>query len=213
MGRLYLVSDVLYNSGAVAKGAARYRTSFQELLPDAFEKLGRQWFRRLTQGRPEYIKAESVGRRVLAAWKEWDIFPPLFLQGLESLLFAPVLEATSPEDERDSTLRSRLARWCNAADAARLPYAARLRGLAGSASATSVCRARLCHYERYWYRPGMKDVEEDDPWGEGLRQVLLSRRLSEEVSEEMDPNADLPLLPTQSAAPSEDSFTAGALAD
>merc|ERR1712166_453087 len=68
---------------------------------------------------------------------------------------------------------NRLLRWCNPTDAARLPYAARLRGLSGSALSTAACRTRLCHYDRYWYRPGVTDLEEEDPWGDGIRQKLL----------------------------------------
>lgn len=170
IARLFLISDVLHNSGTCTHGAARYRTSFQELLPDAFERLGRQWFRRLKQGQREHVRAEAVVRRVLATWKGWDLFTPLFTQGLEALLFAPVLDAGAPDAERDEALRLKLTRWCLTANAARLPYAARLRGLSGSALATTSCRARLCHFDRYWYRPGFVAVDfDDDPWGDSLR--------------------------------------------
>eukprot|EP00928_Gymnodinium_smaydae_P037444 TRINITY_DN25992_c0_g3_i1.p1 TRINITY_DN25992_c0_g3~~TRINITY_DN25992_c0_g3_i1.p1 ORF type:complete len:786 (+),score=205.09 TRINITY_DN25992_c0_g3_i1:314-2359(+) len=193
LARLFLVSDVLYNSNCGAKGASRYSTSFQELLPDACERLGRQWLQRLERGRLEQTRAESSVRKALAAWQDWGVFPELFVRGLEALLFQPVPDdaSTSPGDEdADEVLKQKLATWRSAADAARLPYAARLRGLSGSALPTALCRARLCHYERYWHRPG-EDAEEqlplDDPWGEKLRRASLGEAATRDSSPKQVP--------------------------
>eukprot|EP00927_Polykrikos_kofoidii_P028442 TRINITY_DN24830_c0_g1_i1.p1 TRINITY_DN24830_c0_g1~~TRINITY_DN24830_c0_g1_i1.p1 ORF type:complete len:839 (-),score=181.53 TRINITY_DN24830_c0_g1_i1:272-2713(-) len=198
LARLFVVSDVLYNSHSGGRGVIRYRASFQELLPDACERLGRQWFQRLERGRSEQSRAEASVRKVFAAWQEWDVFPPLFVRGLNALLFAPVADGVGADDEdeavrqrangnktvacwngdEDAALRRKLSVWRSAEDAARLPYAARLRGLSGSALPTAACRARLCHYERYWHRPGCEDDEPsaasvEDHWGERLRRASL----------------------------------------
>lgn len=174
VARLYLVSDVLHNSSSGAQGAARFRTSFEELLPDAFERMGRQWFRSLRWGRPEWRRAEGALRRVMHAWSQWCIFPPLYVKGLECLVFEPINRPVPPEEEPDAELRKKLSRWCSAAHAANMSYAARVRGLSGSALATSACVARLCHYERYWHIPGVIDPLED-AWAEDIPPEPLSR--------------------------------------
>lgn len=163
LARLFLVSDVLYNSHASVRGASRYHTSFQDLLPDASERLGRQWLQRMEGGRLERVRAESAVRRVLGAWQEWAVFPPLFCRGLEALLFAPIEPVAPPETtgSKAEALKHKLARWCSSGAAAHLPYAARLRGLSGPALPTVACRARLCHYENYWHSFGVEDPEVD----------------------------------------------------
>merc|ERR1740121_1713289 len=61
----------------------------------------------------------------------------------------------------DMGLRPKLARWFSAAVQARLPYACCRRGLGGRSLPTAQCRARLCHFERYWHMPGVDLLEED----------------------------------------------------
>mmetsp|Transcript_35080 Transcript_35080/g.81462 ORF Transcript_35080/g.81462 Transcript_35080/m.81462 type:complete len:591 (+) Transcript_35080:320-2092(+) len=157
LARLFLVSDILYNSNACARGAARYQSSFQDLLPDASERLGRQWFQRLEQGRLEQARAERAVRCVLGAWQEWAVFPPLFCRGLQALLFAPVPEVPLLGSlGNNEALRRKLEHWHSSGEAARLPYAARLRGLSGPGLPVAECRARLCHYELYWHNSGSK---------------------------------------------------------
>ena len=54
---------------------------------------------------------------------------------------------------QDRALRRKLRRWSGgAADAAKLPFAARLRGLSGSSLGRDTCRDRLSRYERYWHQ-------------------------------------------------------------
>ncbi|CAE8641513.1 unnamed protein product, partial [Polarella glacialis] len=153
LARLFLVSDVLYNSSSSStKGAARYRSSFQELLPDALERLGRQWLRRPGRQPIAQARAEAGVRGVLDIWREWSIFPHLFPRGLEALLFAPVPEVVHPEAEADKELRWKLEQWTSPAAATRSPLTARLRGLSGPTLPAATCILRLCHYERYWHR-------------------------------------------------------------
>ncbi|CAL1152671.1 unnamed protein product, partial [Cladocopium goreaui] len=66
-----------------------------------------------------------------------------------------------PPEETDLLLKQKLQRWFSG-DQSQLPYAARLRGLAGKARKSEVCRARLCHFERFWHRPGMEALEPDE---------------------------------------------------
>ncbi|CAE8612789.1 unnamed protein product [Polarella glacialis] len=169
LARLYLVSDVLHNANSGRPGATLFRESLQELLPESCEQLGRVWLRRV-EGLVERARMESAVRRVLKTWDDWAVFPALFTKGLEALLFSPVLIMSQEVAARepDRALRNKLQRWFSATDQGRLPYASRLRGLSGKAVPTTVCRARLCHFERYWHRPGIQMPEPDeDPFGGG----------------------------------------------
>jgi len=205
LARLFLVSDILFNANSGAKGAAGYRTSLQDLLPNACERFGRQWLQGL-QGRLEQDRARAAVSAVLEAWRSWAVFPPLYTKGLEALLFAPVPRADEEEEAREEpgqgdseALRRRLRRWT--LPAARLPFAARLRGLSGAALAASVCRVRLCHYERFWDARGLPDEcdlpEESldgapvEPLSSAVRSVLLLPRPDAELDGESCSDGEL----------------------
>lgn len=161
LARLYVICDVLSNASCQKQGVGQYRTSFQDLLPDACEQMGRLWFSRIAD-QSERGHAERQVRAVLKAWQELDAFPPLFALGLECLFFKPILDAeVAAALETEERLRQRLQRWFLAADQARLPYACRLRGLAGRALPTAQCRARLCHFERYWRGVDLPEVDQE----------------------------------------------------
>mmetsp|Transcript_20177 Transcript_20177/g.55877 ORF Transcript_20177/g.55877 Transcript_20177/m.55877 type:complete len:610 (+) Transcript_20177:152-1981(+) len=158
IARLFVVSDVLFNSSSSAKGAGRFRSVFEELLPDAFENLGRQWLPSLEQGGPERDRAESFVRRVFGAWRTWDVFPLVFIGGLESLLLAPTPSQEVPSESNqaadcgdDAVLKQKLARWRSEVGPVDVKIAARRRGLSGPTLSVAACRLRLCHYERYWH--------------------------------------------------------------
>eukprot|EP00930_Biecheleria_cincta_P002639 TRINITY_DN103643_c0_g1_i1.p1 TRINITY_DN103643_c0_g1~~TRINITY_DN103643_c0_g1_i1.p1 ORF type:complete len:626 (-),score=118.31 TRINITY_DN103643_c0_g1_i1:96-1973(-) len=177
MARLYLVNDILHNAGCGRPGASQFRQSLQELLPEACEQLGRSWLRRL-ESLTERTRMENAVRKVLSTWENWAIFPSLFIKGLEALLFSPVLATTADVagQELDPELRRKLLRWFSAGDQARLPYAARLRGLSGKSLPTISCRDRLCHFERYWHRPEVKLPENDaDPFEHNEPSSVSSR--------------------------------------
>ncbi|CAE8629512.1 unnamed protein product [Polarella glacialis] len=161
IARLFLMSDVLFNSQSGAKGSARYRSQFEEPLPDVFEHLGRLWLARLQESDADgklLARAEVAARGILSAWQGWDVFPSVFIGGLESLLLAAAPEPNSDpslwtaENESDPTLRQKLARWCSEVEPAELRVAARRRGLSGPNLPVAICRLRFCHYERYWHR-------------------------------------------------------------
>lgn len=148
IARLFLVSDVLFNVRPGMKGTGTYRMVFEESLPDACEYLGRQWLRGEDCDQATRSRGESVVKRMFVAWRTWDVFPAVFVGGLEALLLGP-----SPEDESDNVdavLRQKLAEW-SSGPAADVPMAARRRGLCGKTLAVAICRQRLCIYERYWH--------------------------------------------------------------
>eukprot|EP00928_Gymnodinium_smaydae_P016555 TRINITY_DN16231_c0_g3_i2.p1 TRINITY_DN16231_c0_g3~~TRINITY_DN16231_c0_g3_i2.p1 ORF type:complete len:441 (+),score=81.03 TRINITY_DN16231_c0_g3_i2:269-1591(+) len=118
LARLYLISDILFNAATLRAGSSRYVASLQDLLPEAFEQLGRAFLPTLEE--PERARVEEKVRSVLIAWKDLEPFPPLYPRGLEALFFAPVLpEVGSLEGLKasaDAELRGRLARWLSGAE-------------------------------------------------------------------------------------------------
>jgi len=164
IARLFLISDVLFNSNSGAAGASRYRTCFEDLLPDAFERLGRIWLPCIDRDGPQSTKAESAAQCVVHAWRSWDVFPSVFIDGLESLLLSPAPESTDalrtlgPEHEVDAVLRQKLAWWVHEVSPAELKVAAKRRGLSGGSLPVVACRLRFCHYERYWHRLRLEEA-------------------------------------------------------
>eukprot|EP00928_Gymnodinium_smaydae_P009426 TRINITY_DN13529_c0_g1_i1.p1 TRINITY_DN13529_c0_g1~~TRINITY_DN13529_c0_g1_i1.p1 ORF type:complete len:593 (-),score=167.38 TRINITY_DN13529_c0_g1_i1:12-1790(-) len=160
LARLYVVSDVLYNArSATARGAARFRTAFEELLPDAFDALGRQWSRGGAggggAGHLERSRVASIAGAVLQAWRGWDVFSAVFVSGLEALVLSPTPDGAVDDAEgADAVLRQKLQQWKVEATEADVPTAARRRGLSGPVGSlpAAECRQRLCRYERYWHR-------------------------------------------------------------
>ena len=88
IARLYLISDILHNSGAAVKNASLFRTHIQAALPSLFDALN-QWKRRSPslQGRMSATQFEERILGILRAWSQWAIFPPGYLVGLEALMF------------------------------------------------------------------------------------------------------------------------------
>lgn len=159
ISRLFVVSDVLHNVAKVGAGKdlTQLRSGLQEQLPETFEKLGRLWLQQL-ENSEEWARGEATVKKVLKAWDEWRVFPPLYTKGLSCLLFSPVWEISAKEagQETDERLKQKLVRWFSGLNQAQLPYECQLRGLGGKGMQTSVCRARLCHFERFWHlQPGM----------------------------------------------------------
>ncbi|CAJ1367218.1 unnamed protein product, partial [Effrenium voratum] len=91
-------------------------------------------------------------------WADWSVFPPLFTRGLSCLVLAPVVEVSAKEanGEPDEQLKQKLVRWFSGINQGSLPYESQMRGLSGKSLPASSCRARLCHFERFWHlQPGM----------------------------------------------------------
>eukprot|EP00471_Norrisiella_sphaerica_P004924 CAMPEP_0184483122 /NCGR_PEP_ID=MMETSP0113_2-20130426/4736_1 /TAXON_ID=91329 /ORGANISM="Norrisiella sphaerica, Strain BC52" /LENGTH=692 /DNA_ID=CAMNT_0026863309 /DNA_START=147 /DNA_END=2225 /DNA_ORIENTATION=+ len=82
VARLYLVSDILYNSTAPVRNASAYRTEFRDQLPKIFESLHRTY--KNIEGR---ITANAMRERVtkvLRVWQVWSLYPESFVNGLET---------------------------------------------------------------------------------------------------------------------------------
>ncbi|CAK9018306.1 Protein RRC1 (Reduced red-light responses in cry1cry2 background 1), partial [Durusdinium trenchii] len=82
IGRLYIMSDVLFNANSVVRNAAKYRDFIQGDLPQIFADLGRLR-RETTTGRLTSSEMDGRVKRVLEAWREKMLFSLRFLIGLE----------------------------------------------------------------------------------------------------------------------------------
>lgn len=85
MARLYVVSDLLHNSGAPVKNASMYRTQLQQALPEIFDQLS-VW-RRCVTGRMSTSQLNDRIMGLLRVWDDWGIFPADYLRGLESIFY------------------------------------------------------------------------------------------------------------------------------
>ncbi|XP_075717583.1 U2 snRNP-associated SURP motif-containing protein isoform X7 [Rhinoderma darwinii] len=97
IARLYLVSDVLYNSSAKVANASYYRKFFETKLCQIFADLNAAY--RAIQG---HLQSENFKQRVMAcfrAWEDWTIYPEPFLIKLQNVFLGLVnIEEKEPED-------------------------------------------------------------------------------------------------------------------
>ncbi|XP_061096751.1 U2 snRNP-associated SURP motif-containing protein-like isoform X2 [Conger conger] len=108
IARLYLVSDVLYNSSAKVTNASYYRKYFETKLCQIFSDLNATY--RIIQG---HLQSENYKQRVMScfrAWEDWAVYPDPFLIKLQNIFLglvnlnvekeapAAVVEATPVED-------------------------------------------------------------------------------------------------------------------
>ena len=84
ISRLYLISDILHNSGAPIKNAHVYRTLIQTILPEIFEHLGEILRTKYKIGRLSGKQVEEKVSSLIKTWMEWLILPQPFMQGLEA---------------------------------------------------------------------------------------------------------------------------------
>ncbi|KAM7535632.1 hypothetical protein Aperf_G00000101170 [Anoplocephala perfoliata] len=103
VARLFLTSDILYNSGAKVPNASFYRKCFENRLYEMFTDIGA--FYRELEGK---LKTEQLKQKVMLcfrAWEEWAIYPNEFLIQLQNLFLgltpstATVKTADIDEDE------------------------------------------------------------------------------------------------------------------
>lgn len=82
IARLYLLSDVLFNSQQPGvRNAFRYRDAVEEMAPDVFLSLGKHGN---TAGRMTMNKLRRAVTNVLCAWSNWSVYNPGFLDGLQA---------------------------------------------------------------------------------------------------------------------------------
>ena len=82
IARLFLVSDILYNTSAPVRNASKYRSRLQDALPDVFESLQEAY--RTADGRMAQELLRKHVLKVLRVWRGWYIFGDDFLNGLQA---------------------------------------------------------------------------------------------------------------------------------
>ncbi|XP_054621139.1 U2 snRNP-associated SURP motif-containing protein isoform X3 [Dunckerocampus dactyliophorus] len=95
IARLYLVSDVLYNSSAKVANASYYRKYFENKLCQIFSDLNATY--KTIQG---HLQSENFKQRVMAcfrAWEEWAVYPDPFLIKLQNIFLGLVNLAADKE--------------------------------------------------------------------------------------------------------------------
>ncbi|XP_062872309.1 U2 snRNP-associated SURP motif-containing protein isoform X2 [Trichomycterus rosablanca] len=83
IARLYLVSDVLFNSSAKVANASYYRKFFEIKLCQMFSDLNATY--RAIQG---HLQSEQFKQRVMScfrAWEDWTVYPDPFLIKLQNI--------------------------------------------------------------------------------------------------------------------------------
>lgn len=82
VARLYVAADILANAGGGgARGASQFRSALGDRMPRVFEVLGGAL--RSAPGRLSRAALHERVHRVLSAWSHANLFPELFLAGLE----------------------------------------------------------------------------------------------------------------------------------
>ncbi|KAI9313204.1 hypothetical protein BX666DRAFT_2063447, partial [Dichotomocladium elegans] len=98
LARLYLVSDILHNSGAHVANAWKYRIGFESRLGPVFEHLNE-----IYRSIGARLKAEQVRRHIssiLNAWETWMVFPQHYIDHLNTVfLKKPMNVSESPEGQ------------------------------------------------------------------------------------------------------------------
>uniref|UniRef100_A0A6Q2Y0B5 U2 snRNP-associated SURP motif-containing protein n=1 Tax=Esox lucius TaxID=8010 RepID=A0A6Q2Y0B5_ESOLU len=97
IARLYLVSDVLYNSSAKVANASYYRKYFETKLCQIFSDLNATY--KTIQG---HLQSENFKQRVMAcfrAWEDWAVYPDPFLIKLQNIFLGLVNLAAEKEPE------------------------------------------------------------------------------------------------------------------
>nr|XP_061809838.1 U2 snRNP-associated SURP motif-containing protein-like isoform X2 [Nerophis lumbriciformis] len=104
IARLYLVSDVLYNSSAKVANASYYRKYFEVKLGQIFADLNATY--KTIQG---HLQSENFKQRVMScfrAWEDWAVYPDPFLIRLQNIFLglvnlAPEKEPPEPTEDID----------------------------------------------------------------------------------------------------------------
>uniref|UniRef100_A0A8C2Z7W5 U2 snRNP-associated SURP motif-containing protein n=1 Tax=Cyclopterus lumpus TaxID=8103 RepID=A0A8C2Z7W5_CYCLU len=102
IARLYLVSDVLYNSSAKVSNASYYRKFFETKLCQIFADLNATY--KSIQG---HLQSENFKQRVMScfrAWEDWAVYPDPFLIKLQNIFLGLVNLAAEKEPPLDCFL-------------------------------------------------------------------------------------------------------------
>uniref|UniRef100_A0A7N6BAH7 U2 snRNP-associated SURP motif-containing protein n=1 Tax=Anabas testudineus TaxID=64144 RepID=A0A7N6BAH7_ANATE len=99
IARLYLVSDVLYNSSAKVANASYYRKYFETKLCQIFSDLNATY--KTIQG---HLQCENFKQRVMScfrAWEDWAVYPDPFLIKLQNIFLGLVNLSAEKEPPKD----------------------------------------------------------------------------------------------------------------
>ncbi|CAH8573433.1 unnamed protein product [Dicrocoelium dendriticum] len=96
IARLFLISDILYNSSAKVPNASYFRKCFQDLLPGVFTNLHATY--KNVEGK---LKAEQLKQKVMLcfrAWEDWAVYPNDYLIRLQNIFLGLV---SQDDDDAD----------------------------------------------------------------------------------------------------------------
>jgi len=101
IARLYLVSDILFNSSAKVSNASFFRKYFQDKLQEIFKDVNESYDK--IEAR---LKAEQFKQKVMncfRTWEDWAIYPNDFLIKLQNI-FLGLIKASEEEAEPEEDL-------------------------------------------------------------------------------------------------------------
>ena len=104
ISRLYLMSDILFNSQQPGvKNAFRYRDAIEEMAEEVFKCLGTHG--NGSAGRMTMNKLRNAVQAVLEAWAKWSVYNVTFLNQLEALFEGkPIKNEDENDAKEDSSL-------------------------------------------------------------------------------------------------------------
>ncbi|XP_059173401.1 U2 snRNP-associated SURP motif-containing protein-like isoform X2 [Physella acuta] len=98
IARLFLVSDILFNSSAKVPNASFFRKFFQSKLKEIFKDINESYEK--IEGR---LKAEQFKQKVMncfRAWEDWAVYPNDFLITLQNIFLGLVIPTKEESPER-----------------------------------------------------------------------------------------------------------------
>jgi U2-associated protein SR140 len=99
LARLYLISDVLFNSQQPGvRNAFRYRDAIEEIAPQFFKSLGEE-IMALSCGRMTFHKLHSAVTAVLDAWSSWSVYHEKFMEDLKSAFEGSTISSNAEKQE------------------------------------------------------------------------------------------------------------------
>eukprot|EP00544_Gedaniella_sp_CCMP2646_P014151 CAMPEP_0202482680 /NCGR_PEP_ID=MMETSP1361-20130828/2055_1 /ASSEMBLY_ACC=CAM_ASM_000849 /TAXON_ID=210615 /ORGANISM="Staurosira complex sp., Strain CCMP2646" /LENGTH=548 /DNA_ID=CAMNT_0049110649 /DNA_START=214 /DNA_END=1860 /DNA_ORIENTATION=- len=106
IARLYLLSDVLYNSQQPGvRNAFLYRDAIERMAPDVFASLGKHGNGKI--GRMTFMKLKTAVSSILSAWTNWSVYNPTFIDELEVRFYcrevAPSAKSANDTAEKSSS--------------------------------------------------------------------------------------------------------------
>ncbi|CAJ1449578.1 unnamed protein product [Effrenium voratum] len=172
---IFCISDILQNLSYSHRcpGATAYRSAFEELLPSVFHRMYCGLVA-LGEATGERSFTEMKLRRVLKAWRDAEVYPKIYLDGLEAAGFAGALQTEAMAQPLSKETRMKLEVYA-ALDPLALERRCRNRGLWSVSwnqipPSKSMLLQRLRVFEDYWSvrskssgaaQPALPQVQDD----------------------------------------------------